>query len=109
MLHTLLAIVAIGGVVAVLYSYALYPVVLFVIGAINQGLRDVAFVFRKRDRRIDAGHAEAEPDWPPVAVVISAYNEETHIVSRIENLLALDYPEDRLRAYIGSDGSRDRT
>ena len=106
---TLRAIVAIGGVVAVLYSYALYPVVLFVIGAINQGLRDVAFVFRKRDRRIDAGHAEAEPDWPPVAVVISAYNEETHIVSRIENLLALDYPEDRLRAYIGSDGSRDRT
>jgi len=108
-LHTLLAIVAIGGVVAVLYSYALYPVVLFVIGAINQGLRDVAFVFRKRDRRIDAGYAEAEPDWPPVAVVISAYNEETHIVSRIENLLALDYPADRLRAYIGSDGSRDRT
>ena len=109
MLHTLLAVIAIGGVVAVLYSYALYPVVLFVIGSINQGLRDVGFVFRKRDRRIDAGHAEAEPDWPPVAVVISAYNEETHIVARIENLLALDYPADKLRAYIGSDGSRDRT
>lgn len=109
MLHTLLAVVAIGGVVAVLYSYALYPVVLFVIGSINQGLRDVGFVFRKRDRRIDAGHAEVEPDWPPVAVVISAYNEETHIVARIKNLLALDYPADKLRAYIGSDGSRDRT
>jgi cellulose synthase/poly-beta-1,6-N-acetylglucosamine synthase-like glycosyltransferase len=108
-LHTLLAVVAIGGVVAVLYSYALYPFVLFVIGSVNQGVRDVGFVFRKRDRRIDAGHAEAEPVWPPVAIVISAYNEETHIVSRIENLLALDYPEDRLRAYIGSDGSRDRT
>lgn len=109
MLHTLLACVAIGGVVAVVYSYALYPVVLFIVGAINQGLRDVGFVFRKGDRRIDAGHAETEPDWPPVAVVISAYNEETHIVARIENLLALDYPADRLRAYIGSDGSRDRT
>ncbi|MDZ7858222.1 glycosyltransferase family 2 protein [Sphaerotilus sp.] len=109
MLHTLLAAVAIGGVIAVLYSYALYPVVLFVIGSINQGLRDVGFVFRKGDRRIDAGHAETDPDWPPVAVVISAYNEETHIVARIENLLALDYPADRLRAYIGSDGSRDRT
>lgn len=109
MLHTLLALIAIGGVVAVLYSYALYPVVLFVVGSVVQGLRDVGFVFRKRDRRIDAGHTEAEPDWPPVAVVISAYNEETHIVSRIENLLALDYPADRLRAYIGSDGSRDRT
>nr|MBP8271310.1 glycosyltransferase [Sphaerotilus sp.] len=109
MLHTLLAIAAIGGVVAVIYSYALYPVVLFIIGAINQGLRDVAFVFRKHDRRIDAGRGEAEPEWPHVAVVISAYNEETHIVSRIENLLKLDYPADKLRAYIGSDGSRDRT
>jgi cellulose synthase/poly-beta-1,6-N-acetylglucosamine synthase-like glycosyltransferase len=108
-LHTLLACVAIGGVVAVVYSYALYPVVLFVIGSAVQGLRDVGFVFRKRDRRIDASHAETEPQWPPVAIVISAYNEETHIVSRIENLLALDYPADRLRAYIGSDGSRDRT
>ncbi|WP_293995923.1 glycosyltransferase family 2 protein [Sphaerotilus sp.] len=109
MLHTLLACVAIGGVVAVVYSYALYPVVLFVIGSVVQGLRDVGFVFRKRDRRIDAGHAETEPQWPPVAIVISAYNEETHIVSRIENLLALDYPADKLHAYIGSDGSRDRT
>jgi cellulose synthase/poly-beta-1,6-N-acetylglucosamine synthase-like glycosyltransferase len=108
-LHTLLACVAIGGVVAVVYSYALYPVVLFVIGSVVQGLRDVGFVFRKRDRRIDAGHAETEPQWPPVAIVISAYNEETHIVSRIENLLALDYPADKLHAYIGSDGSRDRT
>jgi cellulose synthase/poly-beta-1,6-N-acetylglucosamine synthase-like glycosyltransferase len=107
----LLAIVAIGGVVAVVYSYALYPLALFVVGAISQGLRDVAFVFRKSERRLEMQRSAAgtEPDWPPVAIVISAYNEERHIVSRIENLLALDYPADRLRAYIGSDGSRDRT
>jgi cellulose synthase/poly-beta-1,6-N-acetylglucosamine synthase-like glycosyltransferase len=107
----LLAIVAIGGVVAVVYSYALYPLALFVVGAFSQGLRDVAFVFRKSERRLEMQRSAAgtEPDWPPVAIVISAYNEERHIVSRIENLLALDYPADRLRAYIGSDGSRDRT
>ncbi|KDB51823.1 hypothetical protein X805_26450 [Sphaerotilus natans subsp. natans DSM 6575] len=111
MIELLLAIVAIGGVVAVVYSYALYPLALFVVGAISQGLRDVAFVFRKSERRLEMQRTAAgtEPDWPPVAVVISAYNEERHIVSRIENLLALDYPADRLRAYIGSDGSRDRT
>lgn len=113
MLNTGLACLAIGGVIAVIYSYALYPLVLFVVGSISQGLRDVAFVFRKRDRRIDAGRGadadEAGRDWPPVAIVISAYNEQTHIVPRIENLLALDYPAERLRAYIGSDGSRDRT
>lgn len=111
MVELLLAIVAIGGVVAVVYSYALYPLALFVVGAISQGLRDVAFVFRKSERRLEMQRSAAgtEPDWPPVAIVISAYNEERHIVSRIENLLALDYPADRLRAYIGSDGSRDRT
>ena len=111
MVELLLSIIAIGGVVAVIYSYALYPFVLFLVGACSQGLRDVAFVFRKSERRLEAQRAAAgtEPDWPPVAIVISAYNEERHIVSRIENLLALDYPADRLRAYIGSDGSRDRT
>ncbi|MEN9368002.1 MAG: hypothetical protein RL489_2360 [Pseudomonadota bacterium] len=111
MVELLLAIVAIGGVVAVVYSYALYPLALFVVGAFSQGLRDVAFVFRKSERRLEMQRSAAgtEPDWPPVAIVISAYNEERHIVSRIENLLALDYPADRLRAYIGSDGSRDRT
>lgn len=111
MVELLLAIVAIGGVVAVVYSYALYPLALFVVGAISQGLRDVAFVLRKSERRLEMQRSAAgtEPDWPPVAIVISAYNEERHIVSRIENLLALDYPADRLRAYIGSDGSRDRT
>lgn len=111
MVELLLAIVAIGGVVAVVYSYALYPLALFVVGALSQGMRDVAFVFRKSERRLEMQRSAAgtEPDWPPVAIVISAYNEERHIVSRIENLLALDYPADRLRAYIGSDGSRDRT
>ncbi|MFM2342125.1 MAG: hypothetical protein RLZZ592_1778, partial [Pseudomonadota bacterium] len=104
MVELLLSIIAIGGVVAVIYSYALYPFVLFLVGACSQGLRDVAFVFRKSERRLEAQRAAAgtEPDWPPVAIVISAYNEERHIVSRIENLLALDYPADRLRAYIGS-------
>ena len=48
MLNTGLACLAIGGVIAVIYSYALYPLVLFVVGSISQGLRDVAFVFRKK-------------------------------------------------------------
>ena len=49
------------------------------------------------------------PDWPSVSVLISVYNEEKHIVTRIENLLALDYPGDKLEILIGSDGSTDST
>jgi cellulose synthase/poly-beta-1,6-N-acetylglucosamine synthase-like glycosyltransferase len=46
---------------------------------------------------------------PAVAVVVAAYNEETSIARRIENLLALDYPRDRLELVVSSDASTDRT
>ena len=105
MLDGLLVAVVLCGIGAVVYSYALYPLVLFVVAAFSQAGRDAAFVFRKAERR----KAEPADEWPEVAVVISAYNEERHLAQRIDNLLALDYPVDRLVAYIGSDGSRDRS
>ncbi|HHL40760.1 MAG TPA: glycosyltransferase family 2 protein [Deltaproteobacteria bacterium] len=46
---------------------------------------------------------------PSVSILVSAYNEEDVIAKRIENLLALDYPADRLEILIGSDGSTDGT
>ena len=49
------------------------------------------------------------PIEPVVSVVVIAYNEETRIVSRIENLLALDYPAGRMEIIVGSDGSTDGT
>jgi cellulose synthase/poly-beta-1,6-N-acetylglucosamine synthase-like glycosyltransferase len=106
-LRLALEVVAWGGIGAVVYSYALFPFVLFLVAALHQAGRDAAFVLRKRDRR-KALERDAQ-DWPHVAVVISAYNEERHLQQRIDNLLALDYPADRLHAYIGSDGSRDGT
>lgn len=47
--------------------------------------------------------------WPDVSVVIAAHNEELVIGRRIDNLLALDYPPERLQIVIGSDGSIDGT
>jgi cellulose synthase/poly-beta-1,6-N-acetylglucosamine synthase-like glycosyltransferase len=46
---------------------------------------------------------------PTVTVVVAAYNEENVIARRIENLLALDYPRDKLRIVVSSDASSDRT
>ena len=46
---------------------------------------------------------------PTVAVIIAAYNEEAVIARRIENLLALDYPRDKLQIVVTSDASSDRT
>src|SRR5690349_7479328 len=46
---------------------------------------------------------------PPVSIVIAAHNEAPFIDQKIENLLAIDYPPDRLEILIGSDGSTDGT
>jgi cellulose synthase/poly-beta-1,6-N-acetylglucosamine synthase-like glycosyltransferase len=46
---------------------------------------------------------------PTVAVIVAAYNEEASIAGRIENLLELDYPRDKLQIVVTSDASSDRT
>jgi glycosyltransferase involved in cell wall biosynthesis len=46
---------------------------------------------------------------PSVSLVVSAHNEEAVIRRRIENALALDYPEENLEIVIASDGSTDLT
>ncbi len=46
---------------------------------------------------------------PSVSVIIAAHNEAAVIGERIENLLALDYPAERLEIVIASDGSTDST
>lgn len=42
-------------------------------------------------------------------VVVVAYNEASRIVARVENLLACDYPKEKLRIIVVSDGSTDDT
>ncbi len=75
----------------IVYSYAIYPLLLALVPV------------RRREELPEPA------EWPFVSVLISVYNEEKHITERIENLLALDYPSDKLEILIGSDGSTDRT
>jgi glycosyltransferase involved in cell wall biosynthesis len=49
------------------------------------------------------------PLQPTVSVLVPAYNEERVIADKIRNLLALDYPADRLELAIAVDGSSDAT
>jgi len=46
---------------------------------------------------------------PNVSIVIAAYNEEKNIRARIENILSLDYPKEKIEVLIASDGSTDET
>jgi cellulose synthase/poly-beta-1,6-N-acetylglucosamine synthase-like glycosyltransferase len=77
---------------AMFHTYVLYPLTLK--------------AFRKR---FADPPQMPEEDWPTVAVLIPAYNEERVIGAKIENALALDYPPHKLAVLIGSDGSKDRT
>ena len=65
----------------------------------------VSLVARTRPRRV-AKDAAFEPS---VSVIIAAHNEEDVIGERLENLLALDYPGDKLDIVVASDASTDRT
>lgn len=47
--------------------------------------------------------------FPEVSIVISVYNEEDVIARKINNLLSLDYPSEKIEILIGSDGSVDQT
>ena len=48
-------------------------------------------------------------DEPRVTLIVAAHDEEGVIERRLENLLALDYPHERLEIVVASDASADRT
>jgi len=83
-------VIAVLGVVV--YAYAGYPAVLWFLG-----------LFRGREPRLDESYC------PRVILIISVHNEERVIREKIENSLALDYPKDRFRIIVASDGSVDAT
>jgi cellulose synthase/poly-beta-1,6-N-acetylglucosamine synthase-like glycosyltransferase len=59
---------------------------------------------RCRERRVQAADGK-----PTVTVIVAAYNEESVIERRVANLLALDYPRDKLEVVVTSDASTDGT
>ncbi|RYF85299.1 MAG: glycosyltransferase family 2 protein [Chitinophagaceae bacterium] len=74
------------------YTYVGYGLLLFVINAI-----------KKRKHHID------EAFFPPITLVVPAYNEEGIIQEKIGNSLKLDYPDGQLHFIFVTDGSTDRT
>jgi cellulose synthase/poly-beta-1,6-N-acetylglucosamine synthase-like glycosyltransferase len=50
-----------------------------------------------------------EPFRPSVTLVIAAHDEEGVIEEKLENVVALDYPRERLEVIVASDGSTDGT
>lgn len=78
----------------VVYAYVLYPLI----------IRGLLLVWRSRP--LPDGDPET---WPSVTVIVPAHDEEETIRGKLENLLAADYPRDRIDILVVSDASTDRT
>ncbi len=80
----------------VAYTYVGYPLLLQLLA-------------RGRRRQYNIQAVRLSEDLPAVTVLIAAHNEEANIRRRIENLLACDYPADRMSIVVSCDGCTDRT
>lgn len=94
MTRTLINVVVWAGPLAALYAYAVFPLLMRLAAR----------------RRIASAEPPArESVLPMVSVIVPAYNEEQHLAARIQNVLASDYPKDRLDVIVVSDCSTDGT
>jgi biofilm PGA synthesis N-glycosyltransferase PgaC len=92
-----------------LYVTAAFWVSLFIIfytylgyGLLLYGIVKLKRIFRKKNtNKVDF--------QPAVTLIVSAFNEEDFIESKIINTLELDYPEEKLEIIFITDGSYDRT
>ena len=78
----------------VVWPYIGYPAWLVIVRALRP----------KKQRETDPGF-----ELPMVTLVVSAFNEASVIRSKLENSLALDYPQDLLEILVISDASDDGT
>jgi cellulose synthase/poly-beta-1,6-N-acetylglucosamine synthase-like glycosyltransferase len=76
---------------ALVYTYAGYPLLLLILSRLCR-------------REVRRGAFE-----PTVSVIITAYNEERDLAAKLENTLALDYPRELLEIIVASDCSTDGT
>jgi cellulose synthase/poly-beta-1,6-N-acetylglucosamine synthase-like glycosyltransferase len=94
------------AVAVVLYTYFLYPIILFSCYAVAQLRSDLGYLLTRSDRR---SASFAFDELPGVSFLIPAHNEQQVLADKLANLREVDYPRDKLQVVFVSDGSTDRT
>lgn len=92
-------------IATVAYNYVGYPVLLFVLCALVDAKSDIVYLLERRSRR----RLWTADNVPQVAVLISVFNEERVIESKVRNCLAINYPADRVEFLLGLDAPTDST
>ncbi len=82
------------SVAALLHTYLFYPFL------------TIRLAKKKRFTHPNFSHKD---ELPIVSVLMAVYNEEKVIQQKMDSLLALHYPKNKLHIYIGSDCSTDAT
>ena len=93
MLLTSFKILFWSSLAIIVYSYLLYPALLTVFAKLFSRP-----VVSKNDDHL-----------PEIGVLVPAYNEEKVIARKIENILSMDYPPEKISVWVGSDCSDDKT
>lgn len=83
----------------VFYAYVGYGIFLFIVIRLR----------RMAGKAPGLPGAQSDTDLPEVTLMVAAYNEEDFIDEKIQNSLALDYPEGKLKFVFVTDGSTDST
>lgn len=87
----------------------LFWILFFVLFYIYIGYGVLLLVLVKIKRRKAASANRIDSDKKAVTMVVAAWNEEDCIEDKIRNTFELDYPEDKFKFIIITDGSTDRT
>lgn len=74
----------------IVITYIAYPALMLLLPAKNKPL-------------------ELPDELPTIAILFAAFNEETVLKPKLDSLLRLDYPKDKLQIWVGSDNSTDKT
>jgi cellulose synthase/poly-beta-1,6-N-acetylglucosamine synthase-like glycosyltransferase len=91
-MNTLAIVLILSAPLLFLYAYAIYPALLWIAGRVF-GRRQIADF----------------TEWPSVTLTVPVYNEARNIRQKLDELLQLDYPSDKLQLLVISDASTDET
>lgn len=84
-----------GSISLLVYTYLVFPLLTLLRGKLCP-----------RPLNLDAANSD---QLPGISLLIAAYNEADVIQAKLENALALNYPDDKLEIIVVSDGSDDGT
>ncbi len=93
-MHSALILIFIVSVGLIAHTYLFYPL-------------GMILFFSRSKNKVD--EFDRTDQLPGVAVLIAAYNEERVIKEKIDSVFNTNYPQSKIRVYLGSDASTDNT